>query len=450
MAPKPKLPPVKRVFHAADKFWEAWIEKATVYTRFGKTGAAGQTRLKESADPAAELAKQIAAKLKEGFVEAGAKAAPAKSGDPRNAQLEAAIVADPTDAEAYSVYADWLQGQGDPRGELIALQLAGKDKPAKALLVKHTAHFLGELVEHQHSRDTHGWDKKADREAFKWRFGFIHGARMSHNIYADGEWKGQMADVLKSLLAHPSGRFLVELTLMYNGDPSDGNLQSLLDVLAKRPVPTLRKLVIGDRVDQISWYHVGNLGKVWKALPNLREVAIEAGSFTLGTIDAPELTKAVFETGGLAKASAKSIAKIAAPKLAHLDVYFGDPEYGGEATAKDIAPLLARRDLPALRHLGLKNAMFADELCRMIPGAALLPQLRTLDLSLGTLSDEGAALLAAHPKAFAHLELLDLRENYLSRDGAKLVKGLAKKVDTSEQKQIEDDDPEWRYVSIGE
>ena len=42
----------------------------------------------------------------------------------RNAELEAAIVEDPEAEGPYVVYADWLQGQGDPRGELIAVQLA--------------------------------------------------------------------------------------------------------------------------------------------------------------------------------------------------------------------------------------------------------------------------------------------------------------------------------------
>ncbi len=451
---KPKSEPVRRVFNAPDKFWEAWIDGKTVYTRFGKTGASGQIRLKESADAQGELAKQIAEKVKQGFVETGkgkAAATPAPGGDARNAELEAAIVADPYDAEAYSVYADWLQAQGDPRGELIALHLHHKDKAAKALLQKHTAYFLGSLVEDQRCRDGYDWEKDVEKDAFKWRHGFIHAARLSHDNNSDEDWQGEMSEVLERLLAHPSGRFLAELTLMYNGDAtSDSNLQSILDVLTKRPRPTLRKLVIGDNVDQISWYEVGNLGKIWKALPNLTTFEVEAGVFTLGTIEAASLSRAIFKTGGLGKASAKAIAKIVAPKLEHLEVYFGDDNYGGDSTAKDIAPLLARTDLPKLTHLGLQNAVFADELCKMLPSSKLLPQLATLSLSMGTLSDAGAQTLAANAEAFAHLEVLDLGENYLSKDGQKLVKKLAKTVIVKEQKEIDEDDPEWRYVSIAE
>ena len=42
----------------------------------------------------------------------------------RNPELEQAILANPDDEAAYEVYADWLQGEGDPRGELAAVQVA--------------------------------------------------------------------------------------------------------------------------------------------------------------------------------------------------------------------------------------------------------------------------------------------------------------------------------------
>ena len=39
-----------------------------------------------------------------------------------SAQLLAAIIEDPDDDAPRLVYADWLQAQGDPRGELMQLQ----------------------------------------------------------------------------------------------------------------------------------------------------------------------------------------------------------------------------------------------------------------------------------------------------------------------------------------
>ena len=84
----------------------------------------------------------------------------------------------------------------------------------------------------------------------------------------------------------------------------------------------------------------------------------------------------------------------------------------------------------------------------MLAESALLAQLDELDLSKGILTDAGAQVIVDHANAFAHLRSLDLSENYLSEAGAKLVKKLGKHVDVSDQK--DDDDPEYRYVTVGE
>jgi predicted DNA-binding WGR domain protein len=66
----------KRMFELSDgssnKFWEIWAEGDTVYTRFGKIGSNGQTKIKEEADPEAAIEKQIAEKTKKGYSEVGA------------------------------------------------------------------------------------------------------------------------------------------------------------------------------------------------------------------------------------------------------------------------------------------------------------------------------------------------------------------------------------------
>ena len=77
----------------------------------------------------------------------------------------------------------------------------------------------------------------------------------------------------------------------------------------------------------------------------------------------------------------------------------------------------------------------------------MLKTLKTLDLSLGTMSDEGAEAWAAAKDSLAHLECLDLTRNFLTKDGIKAVKGLCKKVITAEQEEGDEDD---RYVAIVE
>jgi uncharacterized protein (TIGR02996 family) len=444
------------------KFWEILVEGTEVQTRYGKIGTAGQETMKEhdsKGEAFREYDKLVTEKTKKGYRELGGGTA----GDARNPDLEQAIAADPYDTSAYSVLGDWLQGQGDPRGELIALQLAGKDKQAKALIQKQADYFLGGLADHQQTHDGTG------QPAFEWRYGYIHGLRLSHNHYADEAFDGSLAEVLDLVLRHPSGRFLTEITFGFNNDPNEDDLQDLIDLLAKRAPPTLRKLHFGDyryagggavgqygNDTEISWYSIGNLGKLWKAVPGLRTLITQGGSsdsamgggLQLGKIELPNLAHAEFRTGGLEKANARAIATAAFPNIEHLDIWYGDDSYGGNATLADVELLLARTDLPKLRHLGLMNSQFADELPAVLAAGRLLPQLRELDLSMGCMTDAGARAIAQHRDAFQHLDKLVVSLNYLSRAGAAALKGVAKIVDAG--KQRDDEDPEYRHPAVGE
>jgi uncharacterized protein (TIGR02996 family) len=438
----------------SSKFWEVRLDGESVITRHGKLGTAGQTTEKQlggKLEAFKEHDKLVAEKVKKGYVEhAGSGAA---GGDKRNPELEKAIDADPYDVSAYMVYADWLQGQGDPRGELISLQLTAETKrdpklakAASALIEQHAAVFLGPLAEHTRTYDGN------DRDAFTWRYGFIHSAKLSHSHYAHQDFKGSMAEVLETLLRHPSGRFVAELVFGFNNDPNEDPLDDLIAIVARKPPATLRKLHFGDfeypDETEMSWYHVGNLGKLWKAVPRLQSLIVQGGDFELGTLDLPELTRAELRTGGLSAASARAIAKATWPRIEHLEVWYGDDNYGGTATLADAELLLARTDLPRLTSLGLRNTAFTDELCGVLATSRLVPQLTRLDLSMGIMTNEGAQLLAAHRAAFQHLAVLDVSDNYLTRDGLAALKGVAKSVVSTEQR--DDDDPDYRHPSVGE
>src|SRR5262245_60960680 len=219
----------------------------------------------------------------------------------------------------------------------------------------------------------------------------------------------------------------------------------------KEPQTTL-KIMIGDNVDQISWHHTGSLAKLWKGVPNLKTLEMETGEFDVGKMVAPALERAIFITGGMDKACGKNIATAQMPKIKHLEIYYGDDNYGGNCSVKEVKPLLERTDLKHLEYLGLKNAMFSDDIARALHGAKVLKTVKTLDLSLGTMTDEGAKALVAAKDSLAHLDVLDLTRNFLSKDGVKLVKNLAKKVITDRQEEADDwGEGELHYfVSISE
>ena len=106
------------------KFWEIELSGASFTTTYGRIGTAGQTTQKQFASAAeARRAhdKLIAEKLAKGYVLAGSAPVPV---EPRNARLEAPILADPYDVAAYRAYEAWLTREGALRGELMKLQLA--------------------------------------------------------------------------------------------------------------------------------------------------------------------------------------------------------------------------------------------------------------------------------------------------------------------------------------
>jgi uncharacterized protein (TIGR02996 family) len=80
-------------------------------------------------------------------IPAGTRIAPhgEKTGD----ELLADVLADPASDDLRMVYADYLQERGDPRGELIALQLARKGQTARELelLAAHVAEWTQPLYD---------------------------------------------------------------------------------------------------------------------------------------------------------------------------------------------------------------------------------------------------------------------------------------------------------------
>lgn len=378
--------------------------------------------------------------------------------------LERAIEENVEDTAARAVYADWLAQNGDPlRGELIVLSLGNDRTKTQAMIDQHAEHFLGALAPHQRTYDGE------KREAFSWKYGFIHGARLSHNYYAE-KLEGGLAPILRDLLAHPSGRFLAELVMTFNRDPNEDNLQELIDILAEVERPTIRKLHVGDfkyagaarSIDrggesEISWYSAGDLSKLWPAMPRLATLIVQSGSSesalsggtTLGELALPNLRHFEFRTGGLESANCESIVAMRAPKLEFLDVWFGQPQYGNDCTLEHVQKLLARTDLPRLRHLGIMNCEIVDDVIPALAKSELLAQLTELDLSLGCMTETGVRAITEHRDRFAHLAKLDVSYNYLDDAAIGALKGIAKELVAGNQREApgEDDD---RYAAVGE
>jgi uncharacterized protein (TIGR02996 family) len=436
------MPRFEFVEGSSSKFWEIHLEESTVRTRWGRIGSEGQEK-EEDFDSRTEARKEydklIASKVKKGYKPVAEERVPKSASNP---ELEAAILKDPEGVDGYLVYGDWLQAQGDVRGELVALQAAqlqGESsrhhQEEKVLLEKHKEALLGEVAEH------------LEYVQLTWHLGFLKSARVAVEYDAEVE----MGELLPALLSSPSARFLRELTVGLASSEGENDYDDVIKVIARSAPRTLRSLFIGDFTSdetELSWSNMGNAAPLWKALPGLREVKLRSGSMTLGTLELPECRRFVVETGGLSRASMKSIAQATWPRLEVLEVWFGSESYGAECTVKDVQPVLEGKGLGSLKELGLMNAEFTADLVKVLPGSKVLPQLTRLDLSMGTLADpEVDTVLAAQP-ALAHLRELDLSENLLSEGAVERLRAMGPFVKADNQREMYDEDE--RYVAVGE
>ncbi|MEO8698673.1 MAG: TIGR02996 domain-containing protein [Kofleriaceae bacterium] len=357
------------------------------------------------------------------------------------ADLEAAIDRDPDSAEAYLVYADVLQSQGDPLGELIVLQHQGRSTDlveSKGML----GTFAG-FVERDSGR------RKQRKFALTWQYGFI---RTAHIGWESRGSREDSAAELRAFLELPVARFLQELVLGPAPASDFMGFGHLLDVIAELGKPlALRKLVVGDIGHwDISSTAAGLFAPAVAALPYLRSLVAHAGDISLGHLVHTELRELAIQTGGIGTDVLEQLCRSELPKLERLELWFGTPNYGGTTEVGDIAPILDGH-FPNLTHLGLMNAVFTDAIAASLATSKILPRLKTLDLSMGTLSDAGVRAMVETRGAFAHLEHLELDDNALDETKV-LAATLAKQVhvgDTHEPDRVEGDFDD-RYTSVGE
>jgi hypothetical protein len=186
----------------------------------------------------------------------------------------------------------------------------------------------------------------------------------------------------------------------------------------------------------------------WRAVPHLEELFIELGEIGLSAIDAPALKRFRVVSSGVNDDTVAELARARWPKLEALSVHLGDPNYGGVGEVAPVEALLQTTPPPALRHLGLCNAAFADELPKALLESKWLPQLTSLDLSDGTLGDEGAEVLTANAAQFAHLQQLNLSRGYFSEAFVDLLRSKLPSVVLNDlQGEAE---PAERYLAVSE
>lgn len=264
----------------------------------------------------------------------------------------------------------------------------------------------------------------------------------------------KMAQLITELAQSPEAKSLKSLSIGVWEEAYDTDCSAAVQALCelKDSFPALRELFVGEiegEEAEISWIQQSDLGPLFRAFPQLEKMEIRGGeNLRLVGASHPNLKCLRIETGGLPAEATRDVAEARFPNLEHLELWLGCEDYSGTTTVGDLRLILDGGNLPNVKHLGLMNWDKADTLVPALKGAKILPQLKVLDMSMGTLA--AAEGLLDMPDLDS-LDKLDLSENYLSEDlQGKLRSKFGSKVELREQKEDEDPDDPWRYTSVSE
>ncbi|HEY1811360.1 MAG TPA: TIGR02996 domain-containing protein [Kofleriaceae bacterium] len=288
----------------------------------------------------------------------------------RNFELERALIADPDDVAAYLVYADWLQQEGDPRGELIARMIQAESAPAaetkddaklRAATKRLSERLGGELADLNPS----------------WRRGFVDAV-----VLARDRVRGPYPERLAALFRDRSAALLRTIVL-HDVFATEGARTAAL-VLADAPA-TLCELTLGFDDDVGDLAHLHRLTRLARL-----EIGLRLGY----TTDVPPTR------GAPSTATMRSIARAPWP-LESLSLRFN----GGDATIDELVSALAR-DFPLTRleiYDRFAGHDFAEKLVRALVASPFAPKLELLKLDIAALADADYRLLIAHRDRFAAL-----------------------------------------------
>jgi uncharacterized protein (TIGR02996 family) len=461
------------------KFWHIELKSNSFTVTFGRRGTAGQTQTKKFANAAAaqkEHDKLVKEKLAKGYVETTPAAKP-KASSLRDA-LEAALVENPDDLAAHSAYADYLQEQGDPRGEFIQVQLALEDpkrsaaerkqlqKREQQLFQKHGREWLGELapylIDNQQEEKRQDWQPDTTW-VFQFRRGWLDSLELTNYRVA----------FTRILARAVQTRLLRRLVLNEDAYEEPGDYQPGEDVPPNSYPPALvallrspylgnvRILQYGEQVDDNERYfncHMSGaplIGLV-KLMPRLEELYVLSQGvdtdqlFSLRTLNNLRILQVYHMNHYPLQKLAKNPAL---GKLTHLLLHphtLADEE--PYLRLPHVRAVLRSTILQSLTHLRIRLCDMGDKGCSEIVDSGILHRLKVLDVRNGCITDAGARLLADCPDA-RNLELLNLDRNCLTADGIAYLKARAIKFTAVDQWQPsgeEYEDQQYLYEGDGE
>ncbi len=418
----------RREFHfisgASSKFWAIEAKGNSFDVTYGKIGTQGTTQTKSFDDAAtAKKAydKLVLEKTSKGYVEIGGAATSKGVGAPSTGKAEKA------DALASStglneLYFSTTQNVSD---------------------IGNLKTFIGQKIA----------DYKSKKSIKKGSYVY----KISVSYEDEDEEVEDGGDFIKRLIGYlDSDAALAAQGLVIGNWSLDGPESSkpiVETLISKRDrLPSLAALFfgeIGQEENEISWIENCDMTPLLASFPKLELFRVR-GATDLAFNKAKHKTLRALgvESGGLAREVVAEICKADFPNLEYLELWLGTDAYGGTTQVSDLTPIMKGTAFPKLKYLGLRNSEITDDIAGVVINSPIVRQLETLDLSLGTLSDEGAKALMKLPQD-AKLKRLDLHRHFLSTAMIKQLKSLPFSLNVAEQ-ETADEDEGGRFVAVSE
>lgn len=254
--------------------------------------------------------------------------------------------------------------------------------------------------------------------------------------YEEGKGPSVMVE---EILADPEFAGVTDLTIGSWGSAYEDDCQPIIDGIVENAerFSHIEKLFIGDmdfEECEVSWIMQGNYGKLWAALPGLKELTIKGSTeLGLGEIIHENLEALTIICGGLPTEIIEEIERARLPKLKKLLLYIGSDNYGFDGNADTIRRFLENADFPELEYLGIVDSEIQDELTEAVLESKFMGQIHTLDLSCGTLSDKGGKLLLEKLPQYGNIKKLDVHYHFMTEKMEKQLRELSLEVDASDR-----------------
>lgn len=244
--------------------------------------------------------------------------------------------------------------------------------------------------------------------------------------------------MINEILEDPDFPTLKEIQIGDWGDAWEDDCQELIDgiVEQKDRFSHIERLFFGDmdyESCEVSWIMQGNYSALWAAMPQLKSLTIKGSmELELGEICHENLEELTIICGGLPQYVIESIRDAKLPNLKKLLLYIGVDDYGFDGDVDTIKDLLEKAEFPKLTYLGLTDSEIQDEITELVLNSKFIGQLETLDLSMGSLTDQGANLLLQKLPSYPNVKVLDVHYNYLSDGMVRTLEMLPIDVNASE------------------